>query len=217
MGENIIKTVVKVNDIYFYYNEFKKTSDDSDYKRDDLDKFRKQLRLKIKNLQNHLYKCYTPKMIEYLIVPTIAYLDENIRITLQKHELRWDGFQNEFLGRDDLGEYFFKLADDIIRDNIYLEEVYICFWLVLRLGFCGKYYDSDKSKLSLYHKHIKRELQFIIPKDRHLVDPSNELKDKTLKNFLLKVISWFRKQKIQYIGLLVLITPVVLYIFTFVG
>lgn len=132
---------------------------------DMLDQFRVSLRQAVRTFIDYANQNYSPKIVTCLVTPMIAYLDEHIRITLQPSALRWDAFQAEFLNRNDLGEHFFSLADDIIQDDFYPPEVYASFYLALRFGFCGQYYDHDPAKLHLYQKHIQRELQLRLPND----------------------------------------------------
>ncbi len=207
------------------YEQFKKKHTDN-CPDDAVEAFRVALRQQVNHFIDYTQQNYSPKISEYLITPVIAYLDEHIRITLQPHNLRWDGFQNEFLQRNDLGEYFFTLADEIIRDNLYPAEVYASFYFALKLGFCGRYYANNKAPIKLYQRHIKRELKDLLINqlDTKMLahhDKGNQAAsdtqadDKKTKLFRNKSVHyWLIKQKMKYLGLLAVAAPVVIYIYT---
>ena len=208
MSEENITIFAKLDEVYYLANKFVQSI--ATYcTQETVNSHRLNIKNKLNEFTDYMNTCYGPIIAEYIIVPTLAYIDETVRTSLQKHEFRWDSFQSEFLERDDLGEYFFKLSDDIISDNLFPTGVYLSFWLALYFGFKGKYYDQNKSKLKLYCKHIKREIEQALPKQ-----DINHLQNNTCKIKLSSNNTFVKKDKIVLIAILSFLIPFCLYITT---
>lgn len=208
MSEENIKIFTKLDEIYYLTDKFD-LSISSSCTQEKVNSYRSEIKDKLNKFTEYMNMNYGSTVAEYVIVPTIAYIDETVRILLQKYEFRWDSFQSEFLERDDLGEYFFKLSDDILLDNLFPTGVYISFWFALYFGFKGKHYNGKSSKLKLYHNHIKREIEKALPKK-----DINNLKDSKCKIKLSYNSTLVKKNKIMLIAALFFLMPLGLYITT---
>lgn len=121
--------------------------------------FREDVRKNIFFIQDELAEKYSKTIIQFILFPVIAYIDEKIMFKNNDGNINWPILQLEYYGKKNGGEYVFELIDNLLSDKIYPIICYQVIFLILEENFVGKYYEItfDHNYLS-YKKKIKKLL-----------------------------------------------------------
>ena len=143
--------------------------------------YREMIRSQLFFIQNELRELYSSRVVEYLLFPIIAHLDEKSKRFLNQHSisLKWHDLQIEFFQRSDGGEYVFSILEEVVTNKVYPQICYELALIVLKDGFLGKYYQNphDSERCQYLNKLKKILAEFNAFSDA--TDDVNNMQQKT--------------------------------------
>ena len=148
------QTWTKLLSFYNDFGEFNKEIQQQSMTQERVTEFREEMRNLLANFQVSALNYYSPAIVDMLLQPILAFMDENGKILLEPQGLLWYSLYKEFYDRYDAGEYIFELIENVLHNQQYPTEVYAGLWLLLEQDFLGRYYDQGRSKIGFYRKQL---------------------------------------------------------------
>lgn len=149
------QTWTKLLSFYNDFAEFEKKIHQQSITQDEVTEFREKVRNDLANFQVSALNYYSPAIVDMLLQPILAFMDENGKILLEPEGLLWYSLYKEFYDRHDAGELIFELIENVLHNQQFPCEVYAGLWLLLEQGFLGRYYDHARSKIGFYRKQLR--------------------------------------------------------------
>ena len=154
MHRDIIDVFITINSFVKEYNESVEIQD--------MIAFRDNVIHKTNSIRDMIYSEHGEKASFYVVFVIYSYCDEVLNKVTVNTSNNISGLyllQEEIYQRSDGGEYFFEIADIILENPIYPKIIAQVLYIILSLGFKGRYLGEDK-EIDIY----KNKLNSILPK-----------------------------------------------------
>ncbi|WP_150467324.1 DotU family type IV/VI secretion system protein [Francisella sp. SYW-9] len=184
MHQSIIDVFVTINTFVEEYNV--------DIQVQDLIAFRNKIIHKTNDIRDMIYQDYGERVSFFIAFAIYSYCDEMINkvsLNMQNNLTEWHLLQEEVYQRNDGGDYFFEIVDNVLDNPVFPKVVSQVLYLILALGFKGCYLgveseiDKYKNKLNtILPKHDIKGLDYSVYNDKNV-----EFK-RTNKSRLLKAL-----------------------------
>jgi len=155
MNRQVWETIVTINN---YISPLDAKDKQIEIKSNDLIELRSKLRIELETIRQLLTEQYSQRDVYLVLFPFIAHCDELIRkLIIDRENLNWPSFQEEFYKIDDAGDTFYDLLDDLLTKPDTLPFVYEIYLFCLKDGFLGRYSnypDTIKDYIKKLNKYI---------------------------------------------------------------